>query len=99
METKTNHGYTIYPADTWHKHPRLFCRDDDGALADIRDWLRMAKQPIEVVNAYETFYGCGWGHWLTEGVKDLATYTITEMQSSHGYGPDFPGAILLTPKK
>lgn len=95
---KTTHGYTIYPPDTWHKHPRLFCRDEKNALADIRELLTAGKT-IEVVNGYDTFYGCGWGHWLTEGVKDLATYTITEMQSSCGYGPDFPGAILLTPKK
>ena len=97
-QVKTNNGYTIYPANDWHKYPYLFCRDDARALEDIRDWLRMTKKPIEIHNAFETFYGCGWGDWLINGTKDIADAEVTEMQSSRGYGPDFPGAILLTPK-
>lgn len=96
-EITTKHGYTIYPTDDYHKNPFMFCRDDDEALEDIRRHLTETKQPLEVHNGFDTFYGCGWGRWLTEGTKDIATAKVTSMQSSHGYGPDFPGAILLTP--
>ena len=95
---QTKNGYTIYPANDWHKHPYLFCRKDPAALSDIRDWLQEFKQPIEIHNAYETFYGCDLDGWLEKGLGDIADLQVTEMQSSRGYGPDFPGAILLTPK-
>lgn len=98
MNTTTKNGYTIYPANDWRKNPYMFCRDDDKALEDIRTYLTETRQPLEVHNGFDTFSGCGWGDWLTKGVEDIADAKVTEMQSSRGYGPDFPGAILLTPK-
>ena len=97
MKQTTKHGYTIYPANDWRKNPYMFCRDDENALADIRALIEEGKT-IEVHNGFDTFYGCGWGDWLTNGVEDIADAKVTEMQDSRGYGPDFPGAILLTPK-
>lgn len=96
---KTKHGYEIYPANKFHKYEQLYCRDDETALEDIRELL-MQGRTIEAVNDYDTFYGCGWGHWLIEGTKDIANAEVTEKWNP-GYYCDrpFPKNIVLTPIK
>lgn len=98
MYQTTKHGYKIYPADSWHKNPFMFCRDDNNAMEDIRTYLTETRQPLDVHNGFDTFYGCGWGQWLIDGTKDIANAEVVDFQSSRGYGPDFPGVIRLTPK-
>ena len=99
MERKTRHGYTIYPADKWHKYEYLICRDDDNALADIRELIKEGHT-LEVHNGFDTFYGVGWGRWLTDGTKDIATAEVTD-EWNPGYYCEkpFPNAVVLTPIK
>lgn len=97
---QTKHGYKIYPAGyNFEKHDRIFCKDDADALEDIRELL-MQGRTFEVVNMYDTFYGCGWGHWLIEGTKDIATAKIIDTWNPGYYcAKPFPYKILLRPKK
>ena len=97
--TKTKHGYEVCQADQWHKYRRIFCKDNDSAIEDIRELLEDG-QPLECVNAYDTFYGCAWGDWLIKNTKDFATAEVAETWNPGGYcGKQFPRAILLTPIK
>lgn len=97
---KTKHGYEIYGPNSWHKCFRIFCKDDDDALEDIREYLTTTGKPLEVNNAYDTFYGCGWGAWLIDKTKDIATAEITDSWNPGGYcNSPFPCTIVLTPKK
>ena len=97
METKTKHGYTLYKANEYHKFDYLFCRDDSGALEDIRELLASGKT-IEVVNDYDTFYGCSWGNWLMKNTSDIANAQVKQTWTAFGYCAPFPSIIILTPK-
>ena len=97
MITKTTHGYDLYETDKYNKYHQLYCRDDEEALADIREFLTTRKLPIEVHNKYETFYGVGWGRWLMDGTKDIATAKVTDTWDAWGDCMPYPSTIVLTP--
>ena len=95
--TKTKHGYEVYPPNQFHKFRSLYCRDDADALEDIKELLSDG-QPLEVHNAYDTFYGCGWGRWLIDNTKGLAEAKVTDSWNPGYYcNQPFPCTIVLTP--
>ncbi len=96
---KTKHGLNLYRPDQFHKYNFLFCRDNDDALEDIREYLTTTGEPLEVHNDFDTFYGCGWGAWLIDNTKDIATAEVTDSWNPGGYcNRPFPNTIVLTPK-
>ena len=92
-------GLKLYQPCEFHPFPFLFCRDDDKALEAIRELLT-AGMTIDAHNDYDTFYGCGWGRWLMDGTKDIATAEVLDSWNPGGYcDRPFPNIIRLSPKE
>lgn len=96
--TTTPHGFQLLGPTSYEKYTRLYCRDEQGALEDIRQILSEGKT-LKVVTQFETFYGVCWGDWLINGTKDIATAEVVETWDAWGECHPYPSEIVLTPIK
>ena len=90
----------IYPASPNAKYPydRVYIRDTADELEQVREIVKSGRTLL-VCNAFDTFYGSGWGRWLEKGVEDIANIEVVDTSDAWGYcSRAFPIKVLLTPK-
>ena len=75
---------------------RFYTKENNKVLEEIRTELKNGR-PVQVVNEWETFYGCSFDDWLRNGLSDI-NCDIKVLSFNHFPDCGYPWEYEIMPK-